>query len=94
MSGPRMWVLLRNRQQTHHDHPDDAVSSVGVHCVCPTFDDVLAIIDLLDRKNPRYPMVRESETSWSIGPKHDEGFFGQRPMEFRAVEVSVRPQPK
>lgn len=76
------YVLLRAWER--EDLTLDDVVVVGVY---DSFDDLEAKVNHITRVNPQYPMVQLSGTAWRIGPDEDEGFFGYKPMNLRAVVV-------
>lgn len=74
-----VWVLLREA-----DNGD-----TSVHAVYRTRADLDARMERLGERNPQYPLERMSADAWRIGPEEDEGFFGNKPLWFRAVEKDL-----
>lgn len=75
-----MIVLLRWREG---DEPGEVV----VHRVLDDEEALNDRIALIGRANPQYPLERVGPMVWRIGPDFDEGFFGNRPVWFKAMEV-------
>lgn len=52
-------------------------------------DDFMTRLERIERANPQYPLEILSPTLWRVGPQDGEGFFGDRPVYLRKVEVKV-----
>lgn len=80
-----MIVLLRWRERLDA-RPDD----VTVHALLADQEALDAKMFRIAKANSQYrlrPIGKEPHRMWRIGPDEDEGFFGNTPMFFKAVEV-------
>lgn len=84
MTPGNVLVLLRWR-----DTPEATPGDTVVHAVLPDRDALERRLGRVQRANPQYQLEQLSENFWRIGPDEDPGFFGDKPMFFRVVEVMV-----
>lgn len=75
-----IWVLLKESDDGH----------TKVHAAYETREALDARMVKIGERNPQYPLQHPSPDYWFIGPKEDEGFFGNRPVRFRAQEVELK----
>ena len=76
-----MIVLLR--WPVRSDANPDDVEVDSIH------EDLNALrdrLELITKRNQPYKMRQITSSLWEIGPEHDEGFFGNKPMRFAAVQ--------
>jgi hypothetical protein len=81
-----VWVLMKQRGE-----------EARPHAVYKSYDELLARIYRIEA-NPNNKGYRLRSISkdgsgravgWTLGPEHDEGFFGDHPIRFTAVEVGA-----
>jgi hypothetical protein len=84
----QVFVLLR---QFEPRDTDSEPPEVRVLAVYESLEGLEARVDRIAKANAVYPLQRLSELRWRIGPEEDEGFFGNRPVEFWAVKIDTAP---
>ena len=77
------FVLIR-WTEVYQPHPGEMPGLVVVG-VYPSAEAVEARIDRVAAANLKYPMRRLGAMQWVIGPPDDEGFFGDRLVNFLAI---------
>lgn len=75
----KAWVLLRQRGE------GDA-TPIAVYT---TYEALVDRVERIAQVNSQYPMRAHAyggrpPMSWTVGPEHDEGFFGHKPVNLSA----------
>ena len=62
-----------------------------VHAVYEERGDLLARIERIGKANKQYRLREIRENWWRVGPEddEDEGFFGNKPVDLRAQQVTL-----
>lgn len=77
------YILIRWTEM-YDPHPGEMPDLVVVG-VYPSMEAVEARLNRVAAANPKYPLQRSGATQWTIGPEEDEGFFGDRTVNFMVI---------
>jgi len=78
----QIWVLLKETTTGDETH----CSIMGAY---GDLEGLEAKLERIRKANPQYALVPIGKNAWRIGPEHDEGFFGNKPVWLRAVETKL-----